>query len=116
MNLFPASADVESDAQSAVESAYIAWLCIEFETKNVIITFILLIHDPQLLKSRQRTLEETAAIFDGEEAMTQIHDKAAAYAGLTHYVSAQEKDMKSDFKMQSLSNLFPSLSHIRGGL
>ncbi|KAG2341069.1 hypothetical protein BDR05DRAFT_949929 [Suillus weaverae] len=60
-------------------------------------------HRPSsLLKSRQRNLEETAAIFDDEEGMTQIHDKAAAYAGLT-YLSAQEKDTKSDFKMQTVT-------------
>lgn len=56
----------------------------------MIIAFSLLIHDPQLLKSRQRNLEKTAAIFDDEEGMTQIHDKAAAYAGLT-YLSAQDE-------------------------
>jgi hypothetical protein len=101
---------------------YIAWLCFEFvfcyffivETKNVIITPLLLIYDPQLIKSCQRTLEETAAyvivamttipysqllhsIFDGVEGMTQIHDKAAAHAGLTHRIGTEEKDMKSNF-------------------
>ncbi|KAG1812201.1 uncharacterized protein BJ212DRAFT_1372137 [Suillus subaureus] len=49
------------------------------------------------MRSRQRTLEETAAIFDGEEGVTQIHGKAAAHAGLTHRISTEEKDTKSDF-------------------
>lgn len=65
---------------------YIAWLCFEF----VFCYFF-------IVETKNRTLEETAAIFDGVEGMTQIHDKAAAHAGLTHRIGTEEKDMKSNF-------------------
>ncbi|KAG1739285.1 hypothetical protein EDB19DRAFT_1828861 [Suillus lakei] len=58
----------------------IFWLCFAFvfcyffiiETNNVRITFM---HDPRL--------KETAAIFDGEEGMIHIHDKAATHAAVS---------------------------------
>ncbi|KAG1739297.1 hypothetical protein EDB19DRAFT_1908934 [Suillus lakei] len=37
-----------------------------------------------IIETKNRTLEECAAIFDGGAGMTRIHDKAAIHAGLTH--------------------------------
>ncbi|KAJ8586123.1 general substrate transporter [Rhizopogon salebrosus TDB-379] len=52
---------------------YLFWLCFE-----LVFCYIFII------ETKNHTLEETAAIFDGDEGMAQIHDKPAAHAGLTH--------------------------------
>lgn len=72
---------------------YIAWLCFEF----VFCYFF-------IVETKNRTLEETAAIFDGEKGANLIHDKAAAHAGLTHRISAEEKDMKLDFAIGAMTD------------
>ncbi|KAG0707063.1 general substrate transporter [Suillus ampliporus] len=59
---------------------YIFWLCFEF-------VFCYLF----LIETKNRTLEETATIFDDKEDMTQIRDKVAAHAGLTHCVDEIEE-------------------------
>ncbi|KAG0701572.1 general substrate transporter [Suillus ampliporus] len=59
---------------------YLFWLCFEF-------VFCYLF----IIETKNHTLEETAAIFDGDEDMAQIHDKAAAHAGLTQCEEIEEK-------------------------
>ncbi|KAG2127492.1 general substrate transporter [Suillus clintonianus] len=65
---------------------YIFWLCFEFGFCYFYI-----------IETRHRTLEETAAMFDGQEGVTKIHNQAAAYAGITHGVDElKEKETKPD--------------------
>ncbi|KAG2127486.1 general substrate transporter [Suillus clintonianus] len=48
-----------------------------------------------IIETKNRSLEETAAIFDGVEGMDQIHDKAATHADPTHRVDdIKEKETK----------------------
>ncbi|KAG1739292.1 general substrate transporter [Suillus lakei] len=63
---------------------YIVWLCFEFAFCYFYI-----------IETRHRTLEETAAMFDGQEGVAQIHHQAAARAGLTYGVDEKETKLES---------------------
>ncbi|KAJ7719436.1 hexose transporter [Mycena maculata] len=63
---------------------YSAWLAFEV----VFLYFF-------VIETRNRTLEETAAIFDGKGATEQIVDSAATHAGVTHELGIEEKDVVS---------------------
>ncbi|KAF9237429.1 general substrate transporter [Melanogaster broomeanus] len=60
---------------------YLFWLCFEL---GFCYTFI--------IETKNRTLEETAALFDGDEGLSRIADQAAKHAGLTP--SAEEIEEK----------------------
>ncbi|KAG8214166.1 major facilitator superfamily domain-containing protein [Butyriboletus roseoflavus] len=69
---------------------YVFWICFE----AVFLWFY-------VVETRNRTLEETAALFDGDDAMDQITEKAAATAGLPvgdRTVSIDESEQKVDVR------------------
>ncbi|KAJ7113157.1 general substrate transporter [Mycena epipterygia] len=59
---------------------YCVWLACEF----VFLYFF-------VIETKSRTLEETAAIFDGQGATEQIVDSAAVQAGVTHELGVEDK-------------------------
>ncbi|OJA10001.1 hypothetical protein AZE42_03823 [Rhizopogon vesiculosus] len=73
---------------------YLFWLCFEL----VFCYFF-------IIETKNLTLEETAAIFDGSEGMAQIHGKAAATAGLAHYADEiEEKETRSEIPSLETTN------------
>ncbi|KIJ60061.1 hypothetical protein HYDPIDRAFT_161558 [Hydnomerulius pinastri MD-312] len=73
---------------------YLFWICFEL----VFLWFY-------VVETRNRTLEETAALFDGDDAMVQITEKAAATAGLAvehHGDSIDEKKSPSEERIEDV--------------
>ena len=68
---------------------YVCWLCFEL----VFVYFF-------VIETNNRTLEETSALFDGEEATKHISGHAANQAGVFHLD-------KNDFDGDKYDDLFP---------
>ncbi|KIJ60059.1 hypothetical protein HYDPIDRAFT_32632 [Hydnomerulius pinastri MD-312] len=65
---------------------YLFWQCFE-----LVFCYI------YIVETKNRTLEETAAMFDGDEGLKRISDNAAKHAGLTHTADEiEEKETKSE--------------------
>ncbi|KAH7928917.1 general substrate transporter [Leucogyrophana mollusca] len=65
---------------------YLFWQCFE-----LVFCYIFIV------ETKNRTLEETAALFEGEEGLKQIADQAAIHAGLVHRADEiEEKETKSE--------------------
>jgi hypothetical protein len=56
-----------------------------------------------VIETKNRTLEETAAIFDGDSATEQIVTSAAVHAGVTHDIGGEKLSDVQDEKASTAS-------------
>ncbi|KAF9002557.1 general substrate transporter [Cyathus striatus] len=78
-------------------TVYIAWLTFE-------LVFICL----YLVETKNRTLEETAALFDGDEGVEMIKNEAARRAGVGPDSNKGEKEKSSEERIESIRARKPS--------
>ncbi|EGO26001.1 hypothetical protein SERLADRAFT_355924 [Serpula lacrymans var. lacrymans S7.9] len=66
---------------------YLFWQCFE-------LVFVYI----YIVETKNRTLEETAALFDGDDGLAQISERAAVNAGIAHHADErmEEKESKSE--------------------